>query len=279
VLLVERDLNRKQTEANQVFATFKTFMAQGNKPGAQTALSDALRRWSDNPTFLDEQRKNFAVTTAVAKAADGSKACLASIAGYGKQGRAECFDMPNGAKGPTLIVVPAGGGFATPLAFGKFEVTVAEYNAGCRAGAKCSAVAGEPALPATNMTLANAQAYAAWLAETTGKKYRVVSEAEWVYAANSTNPAAVKDFNCRVMQGDQVLKGLTMNEARTGSANPWGLTNYVGNAQEFVLKGGASALRGGAYTDSLSICGIDLVKPTSGNADPVTGFRVSRDID
>jgi serine/threonine protein kinase len=279
VQMVERDLVRKQTEANQVFATFKTFMAQGNKPGAQTALSDALRRWSDNPTYLDEQRKNFAVTTAVAKAADGSKACLASIAGYGKQGRAECFDMPNGAKGPTLIVVPAGGGFATPFAIGKFEVTVAEYNAGCRAGAKCSAVAGEPALPATNMTLANAQAYAAWLAETTGKKYRVVSEAEWVYAANSTNPAAVKDFNCRVMQGDQVLKGLTMNEARTGSANPWGLTNYVGNAQEFVLKGGASALRGGAYTDSLSICGIDLVKPTSGNADPVTGFRVSRDID
>ncbi len=279
VLLVERDLNRKQTEANQVFSTFKTFMAQGNKPGAQTALSDALRRWSDNPTFLDEQKKNFAVTTAAVKAADGSKPCQASLAGYGKQGRAECFDMPAGGRGPTMVVVPAGGAFAAPFAIGKFEVTVGEYNAGCRASGKCAAVAGDPNLPATNMSLDNAKAYATWLADTTGKKYRVAGEAEWLYAATATNAAAVRDFNCRVMQGDQVLKGLNMNEARTGSANPWGMTNYVGNAQEFVLKGAAGSLRGGAYTDSLSICGIDLVKPTSGAADAVTGFRISRDID
>lgn len=279
VLLVERDLNRKQTEANQVFANFRNFMAQGNKPGAQTALSDALRRWNDNPTFLDEQRKNFAVTTAAAKAADGSKPCQASLAGYGKQGRAECFDMPSGAKGPTMVVVPAGGAFATPFAIGKFEVTVGEYNAGCRASGKCTPVAGEPALPATNMSFANAQAYAGWLAEVTGKKYRVASEAEWLHAANATNAAAVRDFNCRVMQGDQVLKGLNMNEARTGTSNPWGMTNYVGNAQEFVVKGSGTAVRGGAYTDSLSICSIDLVKPSSGAAEAVTGFRISRDID
>ena len=107
----------------------------------------------------------------------------------------------------------------------------------------------------------------------------MVGEPEWLYAATATNAAAVKDFNCRVMQGDQVLKGLNMNEARTGSSNPWGLTNYVGNAQEFVLKGSGAAVRGGAYTDSLSICGIELAKASSGAADPVTGFRISRDLD
>jgi hypothetical protein len=281
---VQTELEKKKSEARTSFAQFRTAMAQNNRSGAQSALAEALRRWNDNPEFLDEQKRNFAETKAPVKAADGSRACAASLAGFGKQGRAECFDMPGGQKGPTLVVVPAGGGFAAPFAIGKFEVTVAEYNAGCRAGGKCSAVAGEPNLPATNMSLAQAQAYAAWLADTTGKKYRVASEAEWVYAATAAGTSApgasiATQANCRVMQGDQVLKGLSIQDIKTGTANGWGMTNFVGNAQEFVLKGGAAQLRGGAFSDSLSTCSIDLVKPTNGAADPATGFRVSRDID
>jgi serine/threonine protein kinase len=280
---VQKDLDKKKSEAQTSFAQFRTAMAQGNRPGAQSALTEALRRWTDNPEFLDEQRKNFAVTTAPVKSADGSRPCVASLAGFGKQGRAECFDMPGGQKGPTMIVVPAGGG-QPAFAIGKFEVSAAEYNAGCRASGKCAPLGIEGNLPATGMSLAQAQAYTAWLAEVSGKPYRIASEAEWVYAASaagSATPGAtiVNSANCRVMQGDQVLKGLSILDIKTGTANGWGMTNFVGNAQEFVLRGGAGTVRGGAFSDSLSTCSIDLVKNTNGAADPTTGFRVSRDLD
>ena len=281
---VERDLSKRKSDAQTSFAQFRTAMAQGNRPGAQSALTEALRRWNDNPEFLEEQKRNFAETKAPVKAADGSRACAASLAGFGKQGRAECFDMPGGQKGPTLVVVPAGGGFATPFAIGKFEVSAAEYNAGCRASGKCAPIGSDGNTPATGMSLDQAKAYVSWLAEVTGKSYRIASEAEWVYAAtaaasNAPGASIANLANCRVMQGDQVLKGLSIQDIKTGTANGWGMTNFVGNAQEFVLKGGAAQLRGGAFSDSLSTCSIDLVKPTNGAADPNTGFRVSRDID
>lgn len=282
--LVQKDLEKRKSDAQTSFAQFRSAIAQSNRPGAQSALTEALRRWSDNPEFIDEQRKNFAVTTAPVKSADGSRPCVASLAGFGKQGRAECFDMPGGAKGPTMVVVPAGGGFAAPFAIGKFEVSASEYNAGCRASGKCAPIATEGNLPATGMSLDQVRAFVAWLADTTGKSYRIANENEWIYAATAAGSAVpggsiANQANCRVMQGDQVLKGLSMQDIKTGTANGWGLTNFVGNAAEFVMKGGSPTIRGGAFADSLSICSIDLVKSSNGAADPNTGFRLSRDID
>jgi len=280
---VQKDIERKKAEATTSFSQFRSMLAQGNRPGAQSALVEALRRWTDNPEFLEAQKSTFAETKAPVKAADGSRPCVASLAGFGKQGRAECFDMPGGQKAPTMVVVPAGGGMPA-FAIGKFEVSAGEYNAGCRASGKCAALSLEPNLPATGMSLDQAKAYTAWLAETTGKSYRIANEAEWTYAAHAAGTAApgasiANLANCRVMQGDQMLKGLSMQDIKTGTANGWGLTNFVGNAQEFVLKGGAAQARGGAFSDSLSTCSIDLVKNTSGAADATTGFRLSRDLD
>ncbi len=120
------------------------------------------------------------------------------------------------------------------------------------------------------------QAYADWLTSTTGKQYRIPTSQEWTYASNANNPNAVRDFNCRVTQGSQVLKGLTMLEIKSGRANPWGLTNYVGNAQEVVKDGATVTVRGGAFDDNLSNCSIELTKPYEG-PDSRTGFRVVRD--
>ncbi|MBC7950445.1 MAG: SUMF1/EgtB/PvdO family nonheme iron enzyme [Rhodospirillaceae bacterium] len=75
---------------------------------------------------------------------------------------------------------------AKPFALGKFEVTVAEWNACVQAGA-CKA-AGEPGeggdrLPVRNVHWQDAQDYVAWLTKQTGRKYRLPTEAEWEFAA------------------------------------------------------------------------------------------------
>ncbi|HWP94480.1 MAG TPA: bifunctional serine/threonine-protein kinase/formylglycine-generating enzyme family protein [Gammaproteobacteria bacterium] len=274
-----RELEKAKADANSYFTQYLANMRSGNKSVAKTLLEEALKRWGDNPQYLDEMKKNFTTTLAPTRAADGSRPCTSSLAGYGKSGRAECYDMLAGnQKGPTLVVVPAGGGLPA-FAIGKYEVSIGEFNAFCRATGKCKPLSGDPELPATNISLDNARAYVAWLAESTGKEYRLPSESEWVYAATAGDANANKDFNCRVAQGDQILKGLTMLAIKAGRPNPWGLINYVGNAQEWVMKGGSVVARGGAYQDPLSSCGIDLVKPSSGSPDALTGFRVARNID
>jgi len=64
-----------------------------------------------------------------------------------------------------------------------------------------------------------------------------------------------------------------------GEANGWGLKNYVGNAREWVKTGNGLAVRGGAHRIPLSECEVSLSRPHSGEPDPVTGFRLVRDVD
>jgi hypothetical protein len=87
-----------------------------------------------------------------------------------------------------------------------------------------------------------------------------------------------RNFNCRVTQGETVIKGLSMVSIETGYGNTWGLVNYVGNAQEFVTDGAGVSAMGGDYQDSLVDCTTSLSRPSNGAADPLTGFRVARDI-
>ena len=75
-----------------------------------------------------------------------------------------------------------------PFAAGKYEVTVAEWNA-CIADAGCAgeraANPGSDRRPAIGVSWDDAQAYVAWLSRRTGKKYRLLSESEWEYAARA----------------------------------------------------------------------------------------------
>jgi formylglycine-generating enzyme required for sulfatase activity len=114
---------------------------------------------------------------------------------------------------PTMVVVPAGeftmgappaelGGEAqhrvrieAPFAVSKFEITFAEWDA-CLAGGGCRGYRpgdegwGRENSPAMNISWEDATAYAAWLSAKTGKTYRLLSEAEWEYAARAGSNAA-----------------------------------------------------------------------------------------
>ena len=79
---------------------------------------------------------------------------------------------------------------AYPLAVGKFEVTFEEWDAcrgegGCRAEAAKDEGRGRGAMPVYNVDWFDAQEYVRWLSAKTGQKYRLLTEAEWEYAARA----------------------------------------------------------------------------------------------
>ncbi len=113
------------------------------------------------------------------------------------------------AKCPEMVVVPAGEftmgspptgelddatpqhkvTIARPFAVSKFEVTFDEWDA-CEADGDCKNVKdwrgwGRGRQPVINVSWDDAKRYVAWLSKFTGKTYRLLSEAEWEYAARA----------------------------------------------------------------------------------------------
>ena len=113
----------------------------------------------------------------------------------GEQGRTD-------SEGPQRKVT-----FAKAFAVGKFEVTFAEWDA-CVAGGGCTgnkspsdAGWGRGRRPVINVSWDDAKEYVAWLSRKTGKTYRLLSEAEWEYAARGVTSASTPSK--RYWWGDQ----------------------------------------------------------------------------
>jgi len=124
-----------------------------------------------------------------------------------------------------------------PFAIGKFPVSVQEWNA-CATAKACGFVStGKDEAPITNVSWSDARQYVAWLAETTGKPYRLPTEAEWEYAARAGTQT-------KYWWGDQFqadaanCKNCAANEqpVKVGSLkpNPFGLYDMGGSVDQWV---------------------------------------------
>jgi len=130
---------------------------------------------------------------------------------------------------------------------GKYEVTFEEYDRFAEAVGRIKSDDhgwGRGRRPVINLSWDDAFAYAAWLADKTGKRYRLPSEAEWEYAARAGTTTPYW-WGYDVRQNGRVWAncngcGSAWDNAQTapvGSfpANPAGLYDTSGNAFEWVM--------------------------------------------
>lgn len=162
---------------------------------------------------------------------------------------------------PVLIAIPAGSftmgsnssdasekpahpvAVNAAFAIGKYEVTVAQWNACADANAcpRLSAASNpSPESPVRDVSWDDAQVYVKWLAATSGKPYRLSTEAEWEYAARAGTSTrywwgeqmALGKANCK--DCGPPWRAETPGKAGSFAPNPWGLYDMNGSVWEWV---------------------------------------------
>ncbi|MCL2713883.1 MAG: formylglycine-generating enzyme family protein [Alphaproteobacteria bacterium] len=140
---------------------------------------------------------------------------------------------------------------ARPFAVGRFAVTFEEWDA-CASEGGCAGYKpddrgwGRGRRPVINVSWEDAKRYLSWLSKNTGKDYRLLSEAEWEYAARAgtTTPfwwglrISPKQAN---YGKDLTQEGGVKSQTRHATlpvesfeANPFGLYQVHGNVSEWV---------------------------------------------
>jgi formylglycine-generating enzyme required for sulfatase activity len=131
--------------------------------------------------------------------------------------------------------------FAEPFAVSKFEVTFDDWDA-CVAYGNCPRAVdsgwGRGRQPVINVTWDEAQRYVAWLSKMTGKPYRLLSEAEWEYAARAGTQTAYSwgnwDENKANCNGCSSISPEHTTLVGSFAANAFGVHDMHGNVWEWV---------------------------------------------
>lgn len=133
---------------------------------------------------------------------------------------------------------------ARPFAVAKFDVTFADWDA-CVAIGGCPQEfraldygSGRGILPVYSVSWDDAQTYVAWLSRMTGKPYRLLSEAEYEYAARAGTQTVYpwgddigkQNANCNRCGGERV----ELVSVGSFAANRFGLHDMVGNIGKWV---------------------------------------------
>jgi serine/threonine protein kinase len=207
--------------------------------------------------------------------------CGSSLAGMGARGRgATCTDKSKDLHNPPVLVVIPGKGSIKTFAIGQFEVTVDEINEFCAASESCPVnETVDLSLPAHDIPLTTANAYLKWLSDKSGRRYRLPTRVEWQHAANAEGSRLDSNRNCR-LNSRGISKGNALIKASIGQKNGWGLVNHLGNAREWVTeRGGRHSAVGGSFETAMDECNLQSSTPHDGAPDPITGFRVLREVD
>jgi formylglycine-generating enzyme required for sulfatase activity len=134
--------------------------------------------------------------------------------------------------------------FARPFAVSRFEVTFDDWDA-CVAYGDCDPRIsdngwGRGRRPAIYVNWDHAQRYVAWLSRMTGKPYRLLSEAEWEYAARAETQTAYP-WGAEIGKDNANCDGCGSQWDRRQTApvgsfapNAFGLEGSNGNVWEWV---------------------------------------------
>ena len=132
---------------------------------------------------------------------------------------------------------------AQPFAVSEFDVTFADWDA-CFSVGGCVQIGdagfGRGTRPVINVTWDDAQQYVAWFSKMTGRSYRLLTEAEWEYAARAGSTTVYfwgdeignRNANCRGC-GSQ-WDGRQPSPVGSFKPNAFGLFDMAGNVWQWV---------------------------------------------
>jgi formylglycine-generating enzyme required for sulfatase activity len=234
--------------------------------------------------------------------------------GWFKPGAGEVEWFKDLDVGPEMVVVPAGSfmmgseeysdespvhlvEIRAPLAVGRYAMTFAEWDVAGLEHKPADRGWGRGRRPVINVSWDDAEEYARWLSQKTGKAYRLISEAEWEYCCRAGTTTKYAFGNSITNQLAQ-FSASTTTEVGTFPPNGWGLYDMHGNVWEwckddwhpdYIRKSlrdgsawgaGASSsrvLRGGAWNyDLWFLRSANRTKSQVSYRQKNVGFRIAR---
>jgi formylglycine-generating enzyme required for sulfatase activity len=214
-----------------VIAIVVLFIAWGNPAGQSTAPQESGTETSDPDLALLEAARHALSPGDRFKDCETCPVMTVVPAGFFRMG----WDNGDPDEKPVHeVTVPAA------FAVSTYEITFSEWEA-CIADNGCNSYRpddhgwGRASRPVINVSWLDAQTYIAWLVQRTGKKYRLLTEAEWEYVARGGSsdlyPWGVAIDAAKANYG--LFRGKTMP---VGSYEPngFGLFDVTGNVWEWV---------------------------------------------